>query len=723
MSSIFNITFFITLLVSALSIFLGFRVYFSNKKLGSHKLYLSLAIEFAFWVLFNYFATHDQSGNNVVFVRLVMVVTAGIPVALYYLAHTFPNHRAKLPKWWKNITYAWVLFIWIFNFLPFTFTQAILVNGDLILTTSWGIVFSAINFLLFCPMAIGVFYRKIIHSKGIEKIRLRYLVIAFTIAVIAATIFNFFLPVVLNNNSYVIIGSWALTTVVIFTIGYSFLKVRFTSIDFLLAKILYYFVLWVWLVIALIFMIHGTRFFGTWNYVAGFIFSIPWLFVFLQIYNHFQNYLIRRIVNQGVDWNIENKKFTAKISKELRLNTILTETLRVTSMLFHNSGNLIYEDFTHDGKFFTISTFDQDPDLARLFSLCQEKWKRRGFVIPIIFEEVELKKDPHNRELLRFMKKHHYAIVYPITLYSGAQGILIIGDKDNQNPYFVQDIQMLDQIIATAATSIERAVVYQNSQNFNDTLQRRVDIATAKLTRVNKKLIIADKMKDEFVSVASHELRTPMTSIKNYLWLVKKYNNAKEFRKNESYINIALNNADRLIEMVNSMLTISRIEGNRFSIHKTKTDLNQLVERIFIDYQSLTQEKKIGFEKKTQKKPIYIDADSERIMQVLQNILGNAIKFTTTGQVKIACFIRDNKAHITIADSGPGIAKEDLPKLFKKFCRLENSYVKIKETGTGLGLYISSQIVALHQGKITVTSKLGHGSTFEVTLPLYQAPK
>ena len=309
-------------------------------------------------------------------------------------------------------------------------------------------------------------------------------------------------------------------------------------------------------------------------------------------------------------------------------------------------------------------------------------------------------------------------MIFPLTFYDELRGLVAFTDKLNGNPYFVQDIELIEGTLREITPLLNKAVIHQSTQDFNKHLQRKVSLATARLQRMNEKLLAADKLKDEFVSVASHELRTPMTAIKGYLWMVAKNNTPENIATNQKYIEIALNAAERLIALVNDMLTISRIEGGRFELNLETFDIHTLISQIVNELKPISVDKNIYLRaKNTAKGKLLVDGDVSRLDEVLHNIVGNALKFTTEGGVTITTRSDDEWVYIDVTDTGIGIDSEDFGKLFSKFARMEKSYVKIKETGTGLGLYISRQIMNMHKGDISFTSTSGKGSTFTIYLP------
>ncbi|MBU1031854.1 HAMP domain-containing histidine kinase [Patescibacteria group bacterium] len=241
------------------------------------------------------------------------------------------------------------------------------------------------------------------------------------------------------------------------------------------------------------------------------------------------------------------------------------------------------------------------------------------------------------------------------------------------------------------------------------------------LIEANRKLKELDIIKDDFVSIASHELRTPMTAIRSYAWMVLHRSNVPLPDNVEKYLVRISISTERMINLVNDMLNISRIESGRIEIKPEPVDLISLGKDIVDEvYYSKSTAKNIKFILLEEKLP-KIFADPEKLRQVFLNILGNALKFSSNGgKITISFFTDGRTIETRIKDEGPGLAREDLGRLFKKFGRLDNSYTSVATSGgTGLGLYISKNLIELMKGRIWATSEgLGKGSTFTFALPV-----
>jgi two-component system sensor histidine kinase VicK len=263
--------------------------------------------------------------------------------------------------------------------------------------------------------------------------------------------------------------------------------------------------------------------------------------------------------------------------------------------------------------------------------------------------------------------------------------------------------------------------------SWNRTLRRAVNTRTQELkntvnqlSQANEQLKVHDKMQKEFINVASHEMKTPTQAIIGYSDLMQKHPD-----KREEMLKSISRNAVRLQRLTNDILDVTRIESQTLKLDKEKSNLSDLIANVVEDQRSHIEKEnskvKLMYNNKYDSNgaPI-VDADRDRITQVISNLLGNAIKFTSNqkkvgGTVSVTLEKNHNNREeviINIRDNGEGIHQEILPRLFTKFATKSFS-------GTGLGLYISKSIIEEHGGKMWAQNNSdGQGATFTFTLPL-----
>ncbi len=226
-----------------------------------------------------------------------------------------------------------------------------------------------------------------------------------------------------------------------------------------------------------------------------------------------------------------------------------------------------------------------------------------------------------------------------------------------------------------------------------------------------------EEMKLDFVSMAAHELRTPLTSIRGYVEILKDDFSHSLDEAGKTYLNRLSVSSENLGSLIDNMLNVSRIEKNIFKIDVEKTDIVPVIKNTIdgVRQQADAKKQRIVFEPPASF-PLVI-ADSFRIAQVMTNLLSNAINYTNTdGTISISLAEEENQIKISVTDNGQGIPKEAQPRLFTKFFRVSGPLDRGSK-GTGLGLYISKTIIEMHNGKITLNSEVGRGTTFSFTLP------
>ena len=226
-----------------------------------------------------------------------------------------------------------------------------------------------------------------------------------------------------------------------------------------------------------------------------------------------------------------------------------------------------------------------------------------------------------------------------------------------------------------------------------------------------------DKMKDMFISMASHELRSPLTAIKGYLDLLKSKKDFVMDREAAHYFENISVSVQRLGALVEDILEVSRIEGNRLPMEIAVFDPAPVVSQCLEELRSQAIQKGLALNWKPLDAPVRISADESRFKQIIINLVSNAIKYTEAGTVDLSMAVKNGQLSIVVADTGIGMSSEDRGKLFQKFYRVKNDKTK-NIIGTGLGLWITLEIARRMNGNITVDSIEGVGSHFTLRMPL-----
>ncbi|KKQ26349.1 MAG: Two-component hybrid sensor and regulator [Microgenomates group bacterium GW2011_GWC1_37_12b] len=238
------------------------------------------------------------------------------------------------------------------------------------------------------------------------------------------------------------------------------------------------------------------------------------------------------------------------------------------------------------------------------------------------------------------------------------------------------------------------------------------------MEELTQKLKDLDQQKNEFISMAAHELRAPMTAIKGYISMILEGDTGDIPEKARGFLADATSINDRMVRLVNNMLNVSRIEEGRMSFQFDTDELSRVVRTVYSQFLPEAQRKSLEYKldiSKEIKDRVYADID--KLHEIAGNLISNAIKYTETGSVIVRLVQKDaGTIRFEVVDTGPGISSEEQVKLFQKFYRVESNVGKT--TGTGLGLYISRLMIEKFNGKIGLDSEPGKGSIFWFELPV-----
>lgn len=298
---------------------------------------------------------------------------------------------------------------------------------------------------------------------------------------------------------------------------------------------------------------------------------------------------------------------------------------------------------------------------------------------------------------------------FPIFVKSQPIGVFLASTKKHYHELSSYELEVMETLVNLIGLALQDAKIYTYSKN-----------TSKQLEQANLRLEQLDQLKDDFVSVASHELRTPMTAIRSYVWMALHRSDIPLSQKLERYLYRTLISTERLINLVSDMLNVSRIESGKIEINPKSFNVVELVTEVMEEVKVKADEKRLQLVVLEHKVPP-VFADSDKVHQILLNLIGNSLKFDYPGGLITVDFFTDGKmVEVSVKDNGSGISKEDLGKLFHKFARLDNSYTSISTSGgTGLGLYISKNLVEMMHGKVWVESEgENRGATFTFSLPI-----
>ena len=333
------------------------------------------------------------------------------------------------------------------------------------------------------------------------------------------------------------------------------------------------------------------------------------------------------------------------------------------------------------------------------------------------FPEVILANQVKDPELKKLLDIHRTKIVIPLLHQNQETGILFLGEHKSLG-YSSRDIEMLESIAGELAVSIRNSLSMEEINELNKSLQRRIDEATKELRFSNRQLQRLDEAKNEFISMASHQLRTPLTSIKGYLDMMLEGDLGKISPTQRAVLREAFSSSERMVRLINDFLNVSRLQTGKFTIDKQSVDIAQILRDEVSLLKVVADQRSVEMVLKIDKKIPSLAVDSEKIRQVMLNMIDNAIYYSNPHK-KVVITLRSSGKMIefSVKDSGIGVPKSEQANLFGKFFRGTNAK-KRRPDGTGVGLFLAKKVILSHDGEMIFESEEGKGSTFGFKLPV-----
>jgi signal transduction histidine kinase len=347
---------------------------------------------------------------------------------------------------------------------------------------------------------------------------------------------------------------------------------------------------------------------------------------------------------------------------------------------------------------------------SSLYSFFQEGSTRSSATAP------KQKKD----KISSLFDTNHF-IFSPILTQDGTIGLVFVGNQTQSAMISEADEEMLSILTNQIGQSLENAKLFEEVYKSRQELELKIQDRTRELALALEKVQKISRTKSDFVSAVSHELRTPLTSIKGYAAILMSGRLGEIPEKVKERLEKINKHSDSLVELINDLLDISRIESGRVEMKFEKVNIKTLIENVRDLLMPQMKEKNLAFVVDAAEALPTVIADEKQLERVFINLLSNAVKYTPKGTVTLRASFNDKEVLIEIEDTGTGMRQEDLPKLFTEFYRVENE-MNQNIKGTGLGLALVRNIINVHHGRIWVTSELNVGTTMHFTIPL-EPPK
>jgi signal transduction histidine kinase len=375
------------------------------------------------------------------------------------------------------------------------------------------------------------------------------------------------------------------------------------------------------------------------------------------------------------------------LKKVIPYNRIGIATLKESNML-------VARKTRSDGPIILGDDFEEDIRDSSLKNVIEKGEPR-------IINDLEdyLKKKPDSKSTQKIVNEGIKSnLTLPLLVKGKPVGVIFFSSRD-KNRYSEKDSEYLKLIAGHIAISFEKAIIIEE------------------LEKANERLRELNKMKDEFVSIVSHDLRSPLTNILLFSDMCLMRNFGELTEKQKEAVQSIQKATQHLTKLINNLLDLAKIEAGKIELHKFKGKIGDAVRESINAMQFNAHEKKIDIRLNLPEAEPEINADWLKIFQVMNNLIGNAIKFTHEGgSVTINVIYSQDGAEVSVADTGQGIAEDDIPLIFDKYKQVKSKATK-GEKGFGLGLAIAKNLIDLHDGRIWVESALGKGTAFYFTIP------
>ena len=317
----------------------------------------------------------------------------------------------------------------------------------------------------------------------------------------------------------------------------------------------------------------------------------------------------------------------------------------------------------------------------------------------------------------RMMISHKIALIMPLIHDQELIGYVCLGERRVLS-YSRRDQRVLRTIADELVIAIQNALSVQEVKDLNAHLEQRIDAATRELRTSNAQLQKLDEAKDEFISMASHQLRTPLTSIKGYISMLVDGDVGEVSKEQKHLLEEAFMSSERMVRLIGDFLNVSRLQTGKFVIDKHPVDLGKIVGDEVDSLATNAQARGLKFTYKRPKNIPQLNLDESKIQQVIMNFCDNAIYYSkNNSKIKVELAVVGIDVQFTVKDNGIGVPVSERDQLFTKFFRATNAR-KQRPDGTGVGLFLAKKVIDAHGGKIIFESEEGEGSTFGFRLPI-----
>jgi signal transduction histidine kinase len=700
----------VLLMVCFLHITIGLFVLLKNPRDTTNIWFFAFAICLVAWLVCNYYSNdmnipHDEALliNRFVFMFSIL--------GIYSLANfSISLSKITFAKINLNIMHTATAIV-AFASLSTLLVKGIDANND-IYEISFG-PFSLVYFIsLFFYFAVSIYVlvKRMHVSLGADRQRMQYVILSLFLGLIVSLFTNAILPSVLNIYALSALGP---ISTIILSAGFAYAIIRHHLFDIhlVVARSVTYFLLLTTLAVS--YSLLGFAVIGLFSLdqasalAQDFVYAslaVVLAFIFQPLRRFFQKVTDKIFYRSAYDPETLLSSLGTVMARDIELGRLTKDVIaELTAQMKLSNAVIIVID---EDKIFYEANSESMGD--KVISMEELKIIGSGVVVKDLAETQEAKKifDKYDLDACTDLKSSNELV-----------GYLFLGGKKSGDIFNTTDIKTLNILAHELAIAIHNAKSYTQIQNFNKTLQKRINEATEQLRDANEHLKELDQLKNEFLSMATHQLNTPLTVVDGYLTLIND-GVVSEPDERRDYLEKTLERVRGMKRMVADFLNVSRIETGKFIIDVKPTDINKMVSEEVNGLGPSAKEKEVLLQFISPKHPVpLVEMDEQKTRQAVMNLVDNAIYYTPKGEVKVYLDSDDEQVTFKVVDNGIGVPENQKDKLFQKFYRADNARNE-RPNGNGVGLFLVKRVVEDQGGKIIFSSTQDKGSTFGFSLPI-----
>lgn len=667
--------------------------------------FVLFAFSIALWAVFiGLFRASSNARWAQVFVETYYI--AAVLIAYTFLVFSLTYAGMKLPK----VVIGGALIPWvamsIIIVMPGAFIQSIDVAQNNVHLVGTSYAMYCLLFVAYVAVGLGYMAHKAFRDR--KGMHLRTLTIALFVCILGGAYFNLFLPLV-GQYGFIELGP-LFVFLMVFSVFYAIARHGLFDIRLAVVRTVTY-VLSLMTLAALYVVIAYFVFNQVFQQAstvsqtaANVGLTLTLAFIFQPVKRFFDHLTNRLFYKDGYDANDFYEELNKILASTTDLRTLLQRASEKIARTLKSEQAFIFV-FTKTG-FVSAGTDGH----SRLPVGDAEAMRS---ITDIVLKNAE----STPVELRRMMVSHNIELIMPLIRDHELIGYVNLGEH-RTSVYSRRDRRVLQTTADELVIAIENALSVQEVKDLNANLEQRIESATKELRASNAQLQRLDEAKDEFISMASHQLRTPLTSIKGYISMLMDGDIGPVSKDQKHLLEETFMSSERMVRLISDFLNVSRLQTGKFVIEKHPVNLAVVVDHEVSALVPNASTRGLKFSYKMPKNIPTLSLDESKIQQVIMNFCDNAIYYSKEGSaIKVSLSLTKRHVEFTVKDTGIGVPLEEQSQLFNKFFRATNAR-KQRPDGTGVGLFLAKKVIDAHHGQIIFESKPGKGSTFGFRLPL-----